>query len=206
MRPTYEEGRYITLMGDPIGPNGPASPTDPKSFWKCPDIKTTGVVTALCATFNAAAGQPDADVLNATLMCAFFGGVDVLMWRAIQKIHMSFSGLKDAVNESKCIDTRPDRTTPPTLERYGLAAHRVKKTSASLTGVLVAIDALAFFSKAAGSPIAAANFMANSTVKYARILGAWKRFDKVSTGEWVIVDMPKPQIATVDLVPREVRI
>ncbi len=191
MPPSYEKGRYITLLGHPIGPKGPKSLVT--SFHERAEFKAGGVVVALAAVFNNAvlnmAQEQTVGIVSEIgagnlLNCFLCPSVE--QWLFLGRIfnRHDFS--------EKCIDTRPDRNTVPTFDRYGLPARIARLKYATLGGAFVCVNTVSSVAKMVTGQNPIPNLMSSASL-YMRLYSGYDRFNKVAKGDWVIVDMPEPE-------------
>lgn len=196
MQPEWEKGRYITLTGDPIGPDGQPEKLR-TSFYKAADIQAAGVATALTAVVAAVMGNPPVLILLIQGLIMATNLHTIALDRCSEKKAGFFdSGFSEEDIKTKCIDTRPDNKTPPMPERYRLAAKNVHLNSMMMLGlgamlnlsgsVLSGITAIGLLAGMAYSTLALTSLHTRNAL-YAH------RFNKVAKGDWVIVDMPKPK-------------
>lgn len=188
--PQWEEGRYVSLLGDPIGADGKPEPLH-TSFYKAADFKTAGVAAVLSAMLNTAMqASPEMAALTAVV-----GNVmGLTFFRFCERGARYIAGAGFTVDDidTKCIDIRPDRNTLPTLNRYGIPAHISKSAYGAVTLLGLLNDTLHI----AGSFNAMATLDSRISIDssmFMRGLNGYSLFDKVVSGEYVIVDMPKPK-------------
>lgn len=192
--PEWEQGRYISLLGDPIGRDGkPLSAL--KSTLSNTDGKTLGIATtlesALLTKFNTSLDE----VMFYSLLTLASGAFFCRQGRDFETNCLTRI-FNNAMLE-KCIDTRPDANVFPTLDKYVLKATEAKflycfmevatpvlgvMLSGTLSGLVGMPQQLT--ASLSGYPICA---------EMARALSGYNRFGKVLTGDHIIVDMPKPK-------------
>ena len=114
-KPQWEEGRYITLMGDPIKSDGKVfdavTKTDLQSI--VGGITCGGTVDVYNDTFPMAA-------FSYSLIA--YGVSRFVRLRNSDNLQVVFG----SALETKCIDTCPDEHTIPTSDRYALQAELVR--------------------------------------------------------------------------------
>ena len=190
--PEWEKGRYISLLGDPIGRDGkPESAL--KSSFKNADGQALGLTSVLgvLSMIELINGDGSIDPFSGTVLGALNLGI-----RRKRETEFLKKNFGDAAITTKCIDTRPDSNTIPTLEKNGVG---VLKTSKDYTSNVVSRTVMypVFFSLVA--PFSSDPRMLAITAitmlsgEFARDFSGIRRFNKVLSGDHVIVDMPKPK-------------
>lgn len=191
MRPPYEKGRYITLLGHPIGPQGPKPLAT--SFYERAEFKAGGIAVALTALFNDAVLNM-AQERTVGIVSGIGAGnlVDCFLCPSVEQRFLLGRIFNRHDFSEKCIDTRPDRNTVSTFDRYGLPARMARLKYALLGGVFVCTDTVSSVTKMATGQNPIPSLMISASL-YARLYSGYHRFNRVAKGDWVIVDMPEPE-------------
>jgi hypothetical protein len=199
MRPEFEPNRYITLMGDPIGPHGPKPLL--LSLPKRAEVQTAVGALGLTALFNHFAvqateilteAQAEQGALESVVMT---NAVTIPLVRYIErKLLLPDGGFSESDLAEKCVDTHPDKTTLPSTQKYGLSALSMKHWYRGLLGIytLVQIPFVITDLAAGGNPTLR---LAARSGELARLVSGYRRFNKIAKGEWMVVDMPEPEKA-----------
>jgi hypothetical protein len=192
--PDWQKGRFLTLFGNPIGPDGEI----PRYLDRndTVSVASTGLSGAVLVNF------PAEEALSVT---GVFSGVALFCSKQSKDFYeRSIVRMFGDATIDKCIDTKPDEQTAPTSKENMLRAEALAKIYGkgrnSYGGQLILLAG------AGGlvTPIAACAGIATAGPFFWRAHDAHKRFDNVSTGKWAIVDMPKlekAQQAVPDILP-----
>lgn len=195
-RPIFEPGRYITLMGDPIGPRGPKPLL--LSLPKRTEVQVAVGALGLTALFNKVAIQATellseeaAEMEN--LSAVTIGNlVAVATTRAYEKhVFLPKNGFGKNLIDTKCIDTKPGPDTPPSTDKYGLQAQEARGDYGIFAGVCAFLYGFSAVSTGSSDPL----LLASGSGQLARIFSGYQRFDNIAKGKWQIVDMPEPEKA-----------
>lgn len=195
-RPIFEPGRYITLMGDPIGPRGPKPLL--LSLPKRTEVQVAVGALGLTALFNKLAVQATGLISEeaaemGTLRTVTIGNlVAITMTRVFEKhAILSNHGFKKTLLDTKCIDTKPGPDTPPSTDKYGLQAQEARGDYGIFAGVCAFLYGFSAVSTGSSDPL----LLASGSGQLTRIFSGYRRFDNIAKGKWQIVDMPEPEKA-----------
>ncbi|HRC26277.1 MAG TPA: hypothetical protein PKX87_02475 [Alphaproteobacteria bacterium] len=197
MRPEFEPNRFITLMGDPIGAQGPKPLL--LSLPKRTEVQVAVGALGLTALFNhfavqatellteaqAEQGALETVVMTNTIVVPFVRYFE-------RKLLLPRSGFSESDLAEKCVDTRPDQTTLPSTQKYGFKALSMKYRYGGWLGVIALVQTPFTIMDLAAGENPALHLAARSG-ELTRLLSGYRRFNKIAKGEWMIVDMPEPE-------------
>ncbi|MGE3622738.1 MAG: hypothetical protein AB7H77_02535 [Bdellovibrionales bacterium] len=100
--------------------------------------------------------------------------------RSLEQMWMRRVFSKETI-KSKCIETQPDDSLPPSLHQYGQQARRLGKNY-KIGSIIISSLCIA----------SAGIYALGAAPLLVRQLEGWKRWRKVERGEWVVVDKGPP--------------
>ena len=123
-----------------------------------------------------------------------FGATIVLLSNFIQTgIYRVVEGVVHSGNSKLCIDTQPDRNTPPTKPDQLSKA----KLSRAMYGIWATVSLGYDCYRGINNPQNIITDALSDLSIYTRFYKGFERFNKVAKGEWVIVDLPPREKITV---------
>ncbi len=195
MATEWEKDRFITLDGKEIKRDGSIDGVLNRTF-KSAETQTIGAGGAGILV-SSAMEDNHVFVASAPLFMLFGCYLSIREKERQEKLLKTAFG--EAALSTKCIDTRPDRNTPP-VSRINMELARVLKRSHAL---FVGLDSLALISiTSIGTLLLDESFLISISMPTASFGGVlahnisgYKRFKNIEENKWRIVDWPKPKKA-----------
>lgn len=184
--------RYIKFNGDKI------HSSRLQAFAESVGVKAMGISALIAGTLTTAFNHEAATTIGNTAIALMGGFVALSSYECLSEPRILRPFSEDVI-ETKAIDTAPDEKTPPSVDKYGPSATQSKNMALFYTIFNTVISVLApklilpdkpSSEAMLGAALTAAPFF---VVSITESLSAWNRFNKISTGEWVVVDMPTPE-------------
>lgn len=194
-----DKDRYITLLGDPIH-SGLL-----KSFAASADGKATGITAAFLAVAGSVGGIDQQSLLASCLYVSSINIAFCLFKRSwVDKMDVSSFGSEWLLIDRETLQNKAiDKTPSPeqsinSVTKYGMSIYKslfdFKKT------VYVEASLLAFMAYATSPSTSLVAALIFNPAFIVRSVSNIRRFNKLSTGEWAIVDTPPKEPVTDKIV------